>query len=131
MTLKLIKISAAVVIATAMLSSCAPRIVGTWNVQRYETVTPGQQSVSLSNIGTMKFKKNGEGEKKLEYSVLGVNRTDEMPFKWVQSDDSYIAIESPNSDFSKTWIILENKKKYQKWKSTDGSTNVQILELKK
>jgi len=114
-----------------LMTSCSHRMVGTWNVQRYETVTPGQQGVSFKNIGTIEFKGNGTGEKNLNYSVLGITRNDHVPFKWKWHEDKYVSIESEGSDFSKTWIIIENKKKFQKWKSTDGTNNIQVVELKK
>ena len=123
MTVKTLKLSA-FVIAMTLLTSCSHRMVGTWTVQRYETITPGQQGVALSNIGTMQFHGNGSGEKNLNYSVLGIQRDDKLPFKWTWNDGKYISIESNGSDFSKTWIIMTNKKKYQKWKSTDGTNNV-------
>lgn len=122
---------ATLVITAVFLTACSSRIVGTWTVQRYETTTPGQQGVALSNIGTMQFKNNGSGEKNLNYSVLGITRNDQIPFNWTWNDGKYISIESSGSEFSKTWIIMENKKKFQKWKSTDGSNNIQILELRK
>ncbi|WP_333696618.1 hypothetical protein [Flavobacterium sp.] len=111
-------------------TSCAERIVGTWNVDRYETQKTGQQNLSLKNIGTITFNKNNTGEKKLNYSVLGVESFDYVPFRW-NSDKSYITISSENSPISKTWILIENKRKSQKWKSTDGSNEIQILELSK
>jgi len=114
-----------------LMTSCSHRMVGTWTVQRYETTTPGKQAVSLYNIGTMQFKENGKGEKNLNYTVLGITRDDKLPFQWSWSDGKYISIESQNSDISKTWILMENKKRFQKWKSTDGTNNVQIIELKK
>ena len=52
--IKTLKLSA-FVIAMTLLTSCSHRMVGTWTVQRYETTTPGQQGVALSNIGTMQF----------------------------------------------------------------------------
>lgn len=122
---------ATLVITAVFLTACSSRMVGTWTVQRYETTTPGQQGVALSNIGTMQFKNNGSGEKNLNYSVLGITRNDQIPFNWTWNDGKYISIESSGSEFSKTWIIMENKKKFQKWKSTDGSNNIQILELRK
>ena len=121
-------VMAAVIIFT---SSCSQRIVGTWTVQRYETLTPGQPGVALSNIGTVEFKPNGTGEKNLSYTVLGITRNDQSPFKWNWSADKYVSINSDGSDFSKTWIIVQNKKKFQKWKSTDGTNAVQVIELKK
>lgn len=126
-TLKL----SALLLSTTIFTSCSHRLVGTWNVQRYETTTPGQQGVSLSNIGTIRFKGNGSGEKNLNYIVLGINKKDKQPFKWNWTEGEYVSIDSQGSDFSKTWIIMTNKKKYQKWKSTDGTNNIQILELRK
>ena len=63
MTMTILKNSVAV-FAMALLASCSPRMVGTWTVQRFETTKPGQQGVSLNNIGTINFNKNGTGEKK-------------------------------------------------------------------
>lgn len=120
-------------LATTILlfSSCSQRITGTWTIQRYETVTPGQTASSSSNIGTMRFKRNGTGEKNINYQMYGMQRRDTEPFKWTITDGQYISIDSRQSDFSKTWIIIENKRKFQKWKSTDGRNNIQTLELKK
>jgi len=112
-------------------SSCSHKMVGVWDVQRYETTAPGQQGTVLYNLGTMEFKRNGRGEKNLSYSVLGMDKKDQVPFQWTADEDKYISIESEGSEFSKIWIIMENKRKSQKWKTTDGNSAVQILELKK
>lgn len=130
MSLKGIKISA-LILAVTLITSCSHRLVGTWNVERYETTSPGQQGVALSNIGTLDFKRNGTGTKNLNYTVLGIHKDDKHPFKWSWDDNSYVSIDSKGSDFSKTWIIMTNKRKYQKWKSTDGTNNIQIIELRK
>ena len=113
-----------------VLTSCAPKLVGKWNIDKYETTRPGEQAVSLNNIGTMTFKKNGDGEKNINYTIFGRTRTDNTPFGW-HATGPYVGIESSNSDFSKTWIITTNKRKTQKWKSTDGANGVQVLELSK
>ena len=98
---------------------------------RLETVTTGQQGVTLNNIGTVQFKKNGTGEKNINFSALGATHSDQTPFKWTWHDDKYVAIESENSEFAKTWIIVTNKKKFQKWNTTDGANKIQVIELKK
>ena len=113
-----------------LLSSCAPNIVGTWNVVRYETLDNGSQGTVLNNIGTITFHKKGAGEKFISYSLLGVQRNDSTPFTW-KADDRFVTIQSDSSEFSKIWIVTENSKKIQLWKATDGATQVQILELKK
>lgn len=117
-------------IAVLSLTSCSEKIVGTWNVQKYETVKPGSQNISLNNIGTITFNKNNTGEKSLYYNVLGVETKDDVPFVWT-INEPYITIESENSSLSKTWIMIENNRKSQKWKSTDGSNEIQTLELTK
>ena len=117
-------------VAILFLTSCSEKIVGTWNVQKFETIKPGEQNISLSNIGTITFNKNNTGEKSLYYNVLGVETKDDVPFKW-NLNEPYITIESENSTIAKTWILIENNRKSQKWKSTDGSNEIQTLELTK
>lgn len=113
-----------------IFSSCSNRLVGTWTVEKYETTTPGEEGISLSNIGTITFKRNGTGTKNISYAIFDVNRRDMLPFSWVV-DRTFIYLESRDSDFSKTWIQIKNGNKFQKWKSTDGGNKVQILELRK
>ena len=110
--------------------SCAPRLVGTWSVQKYETVRPGNKGISLQNVGTISFDKDGTGQKMMNYSVLGIEKDESTPFKW-SATETYITIEGTDDEISKTWIYLENKNKSQKWKSTDGKNQVQTLELEK
>jgi len=69
-------------------------------------------------------------KQKLNYTVLGVEKNDSTPFEW-EATENYITINSEDSEISKTWIYLENKRKSQKWKSTDGKNQVQTLELVK
>lgn len=110
--------------------SCSPKLAGTWKVSKYEVTQSGQKTVSVNDIGTMTFRKNGEGQKQIQYTVSGKERTDNSDFGW-HTTGPYLGIESPNSDFSKTWTIITNKRNEQKWKSTDGKIGVQVLELKK
>lgn len=124
-------IAPATLLAIILLTSCSPRIVGTWNVLRFETSQAGQNGIALRNIGTIQFNKNGTGEKQINYSALGVNYDDKNPFKWTWNEGKYVSIVGKDSEFSKTWIIMTNKKKYQKWKSTDGTNKIQVIELNK
>jgi len=117
-------------VAVLFLTSCSEKIVGTWNVQKFETTKLGEQNISLNNIGTITFNKNNTGEKSLYYNILGVETKDDVPFVWTLNEP-YITIESENSSIAKTWIMIENKNKTQKWKSTDGSNEIQTLELTK
>ncbi len=123
-------IFATIFLAGILLTSCSNRLVGTWTIQKYESVKSGQTSVSLTNIGTMKFLRNGEGEKNINYTIFGEVKEDNSLFKWKLSD-KFINIDSQGSEFSKTWIIIKNNKKFQQWQTTDGSDQVVTLELKK
>ena len=111
-------------------TACSNHLVGTWNIQKYSTTKTGQASVLLNNIGTITFYKDGNGEKNLNYILSGEVKKDSLPFKWAITD-KYIRIDSKGSDFAKTWVLTDNKKKFQKWETTDGSDLLEILELKK
>lgn len=113
-----------------LFTSCSPRLIGTWNVDKYQRSTPGEEGMTVSNVGSITFEKNGKGTKNLNYSLLGVTEKDAIPFKW-SATKKYITIEGDNSELSKTWIFIKNKNDYQKWQSTDGANNVQTLELVK
>jgi len=68
----------------------------------------------------------------LTYEVFQIQREDNLPFRWVASD-MFVTLDGDKeqSDFIKTWIIVENRRRYQKWRSTDGQNQVQTLELSK
>lgn len=126
---RILTVSLFLFIAT-LFSSCSHRMVGTWTVQNYETVEPGKKGVSANNVGTMTFKRNGKGTKELTFSALGIWKVDKTPFTW-SVNENFLTISGEGSDFAKTWIISENKRKYQKLRSTDGANQVQIIELAK
>lgn len=113
-----------------LCTSCAPKLTGAWKIDRYETTKPGGQTIAVNDIGSLTLKKDGSGEKNIQYNVSGVNKTDNTPFGW-HATGPYLGIESPGSDFSRTWIIVTNKRKQQKWRSSDHVTGTQILELSK
>lgn len=116
--------------ASFAISSCAHRLVGTWTVKKYESASSGNNGVSVQNAGSISFDKDGTGQKEMNYTVLGMERDDSTPFEW-SATESEVTIESEDSDLSKTWIIMKNERKNQKWKSTDGKNKVQTLVLEK
>jgi len=117
-------------VVSISLFSCAPKLFGTWNIDRYETTKPGEKAIVQNNIGTITFKKRGEGEKNINYNAWGRTKTDDSRFGW-HSTGPYMGIESPGSDFSRTWLIITNKRKQQKWKTNSGLEGVQVIELSK
>lgn len=120
------------ILSLIFLSSCSHRLVGTWNVESYETSRQGSQGIKLNNIGEITFKSNGSGEKNLRYEVFQVKREDQLPFRWVASE-MFVTLDGDKdqSEFIKTWIIVEDKRKFQRWRSTDGQNQIQTLELRK
>jgi hypothetical protein len=118
-------------IATFVFSSCAHKMVGTWMVDKYQISLPGRQPIVQENIGQLKFKKKGQGEKELLYKdFLGNNKMDKTDFGWFATG-FYIGVESPNSEFSQTWASYFNKKKQQKWKATDERGVIRVIEMHK
>lgn len=130
MKLKTLKIGF-IVLAAMLMFSCSPKIVGEWNISKYEIAKPGEQGIALNNIGTIIFHKNGSGEKNINYTALGVTHTDKNPFKWTSQDEKFITIKGKDTELDKTWIIITSKGKHQVWHTTDGSNTVQTLELTK
>lgn len=127
------KVSLFITVSTIIfsaLTSCSSRLVGTWNVAKYETITPGKQNILLNNIGTITFNGNNSDEKNLNFQIMGIERKDQLKFDWTATE-KYVTIKNGGEEFSKIWIILENKKNFQKWRSTDGTNQIQVIELNK
>ncbi|MCE1156364.1 MAG: lipocalin family protein [Bacteroidales bacterium] len=113
-----------------LLSGCSPRIIGVWQVENYEIISNSAESVKATNIGTIRFTADGNGQKELNFSVLGMNQVDKAAFTWVLNEN-FITVSGDSSSFVKTWIVLENKKNFQKLTSTDGARQVQVMELRR
>lgn len=118
-----------------LVTSCSPKVVGTWNVDRYEVDNQKGQNFSTTNAGKITINKNGTGEKTVEYNMFENEFSDLQDFRWKMPSEDIITITSKDSkkrsDLDKTWIIVTNKNDKQVWKSTDGKNSVQILELSK
>lgn len=113
-----------------LLSGCSPRIIGVWQVENYEIISNSAESVKATNIGTIRFTADGNGQKELNFSVLGMSQVDKAAFTWVLNEN-FITVSGDSSSFVKTWIVLENKKNFQKLTSTDGARQVQVMELRR
>ena len=123
---------AAVALVALGLTSCSKKLTGTWTIVNYQSTSGNGQNINVSNIGEITFKKKNKGEKKINYSLFENKVEDNSAFTWTKAEDGEnITITGDGSQLNKTWIILKDEKKYQKWKSTDGANTVQVLELKK
>ncbi|MDR1584591.1 MAG: hypothetical protein LBS07_00245 [Prevotellaceae bacterium] len=106
------------------------RLTGSWDIVAFQTLRVGEPGYTLSDIGNITFYKDNSGESNINYSLMGVEKNEQTPFKWTVSQ-KFIAIEGQESDFTRTWIIMENKSSRQKWQATDGKHTIYTLELKK
>lgn len=117
------------------LASCSAekkfhrRLVGTWNIERYEQQFANGERESASNLGTITFRKNGGGDKEINILTRSLSKRDNSDFSWKNTADA-VTIISNNSDLAKTWLVMKNKKTTQQWKSTNQTT-VQTMELRK
>ncbi len=105
------------------------RLVGTWNIDRYEQQFTNGEQEAASNLGTITFRKNGSGIKNVTILTRGVRKPDDSDFSWKNTVDA-VTIISRNSELAKTWIVMRNKRTSQQWKSTTQGT-VQTMELRK
>ncbi|HSP40898.1 MAG TPA: hypothetical protein VLN46_05650 [Gillisia sp.] len=119
------------------ITSCSPKIVGTWNIDRYEVDNQQGQNFTTRNAGILTIKKNGTGEKNVQYNMFQNEFSDMEAFRWNMQGDGIITITSSStssgqrSEFDKTWIMVTNTNKKQLWRSTDGRNSVQTLEMSK
>ncbi len=127
-----------IIFITALMlcfTSCSPKLVGTWNIDRYEVDNQQGQNFTTRNAGELTIKKNGTGEKNVQYNMFQNEFSDMQSFRWNMQGEDIITITSTNSkeksEFDKTWIMITNSKKKQVWKSTDGRNTVQTLEMSK
>ncbi len=106
-------------------------IIGTWKIESYSEESGDGSNANAKNIGTINLEKNGTGSNDLSYRILGNERTEETDFTYNVTDENITIKTDGESDLAKSWIIIESKRNFQKWKSTDGKGNVQTLILKK
>lgn len=127
-----ITLSIACVFLMTFLGSCSleDKIAGTWAISSYNELNPDGTQAGATNIGTMKFDDENGGYRKLEYNLMGMTSSEEGKFKYKLHDESVITIRAENKPTT-SWIIVENKNKQQKWRSTDGQGKVTTLVLKK
>lgn len=120
------------VVLVAAISACSlqNKLKGTWQITNYSEANEDGSTASSVNIGTIEFKKNGTGVNNLEYKVMGTKKSENSNFRYTVGEETVTIKSDEENTLAKSWIIVENKSKTQKWKSTDGG-NVQVIELKK
>lgn len=119
----------------ASLSACSAqrklqrRLTGTWNVTRYEILYPSGQREETFNVGTVVFNRNGSGDNDMPILTRNIRTPDARRFSWKNTDQS-VTIISENTFLAKAWIIVENRRNRQVWRSTTNEL-IQTMELQK
>lgn len=123
-----------ILIISTVFTSCSPKIVGNWNVDRYEIDNYLGKNLTARNAGEITLNKNGTGEKNLSIQMFNEDPNQPDRFRW-ELKNQILRIYDDNSkqptDFAKSWIIVTNRNTKQVWKSTDGSNSIQVIELSK
>ncbi|HET8859042.1 lipocalin family protein [Marivirga sp.] len=109
--------------------SLEKNIIGTWQIASYSEESSNGSNANAKNIGEIVLEKNGSGYNDLSYRILGNERVDKTEFTYNVNDENITIKTDDQSELAKSWIIIESKRKYQRWKSTDGKGNVQTLIL--
>jgi hypothetical protein len=109
--------------------SVEKQIMGTWQIESYSEESGNGSNANAKNIGTINLDKDGTGSNDLSYRILGSERNEKTDFTYEVSNENITIKTADESELAKSWIIIESKRKSQKWKSTDGKGNVQTLIL--
>ncbi len=105
------------------------RITGAWNITRYEILYPSGQREETSNVGTVVFNRNGSGDNDMPILTRNLRTVNTRRFSWKATEES-VTIISENTYLAKAWIVVENRRNRQVWRSTTNEL-VQTMELQR
>lgn len=106
------------------------KLEGQWIIASYEEVNDGKTTMTMSNVGTMVFKKDYTGLREMSFSIMNKDQSVSEEFTWKNTTES-ISINSKDEEFPKTWLLKVNKKNYQEWVSTDSKGRVLKIKLER
>jgi len=121
----------------SMLSACASaskqfsrRLEGNWEIVQYKTEIQQLQRTAFPPYRNITFMKRGRGRVSANNEYTTEKGGQGFDFEWTCTDNT-VTMRGFDTDFARSWIVVENKKTRQVWKSTDGANGVQTLELRK
>lgn len=144
MTFDMKKIKPILFLAAALsLSACAgatkdfsKRLRGTWKIVQYGVERPETRSLTAqpADYGTITFNKKWTGTSEnasiFDNMTSRLSRQGPYNFRW-SNTENIVVLRADGSSYSKSWIVVTNKKDHQVWKSTDGANEVNTLELRR
>ncbi|MCB9356883.1 MAG: lipocalin family protein [Lewinellaceae bacterium] len=108
----------------------ANRLRGAWQITKYDVNDTRVSAREFTNLGMITFNKNHTGTVDMKNIFTGSSSSGPRPFEWSNTENS-VTIRGDNSEITKAWIVVTNKKKVQLWKSTDGYNRIQEIELRR
>ncbi len=121
----------------SMLGACASaskqfskRLEGNWEIVQYKTEIQQLQRTAFPPYRSITFMKKGRGRVSANNEYSDEKGGQGFDFEWTCTENT-VTMRGFDTDFARSWIVVENKKSSQVWKSTDGANGVQTLELRK
>ncbi|MCS6930497.1 MAG: hypothetical protein NZM43_13495 [Saprospiraceae bacterium] len=105
------------------------RLMGSWHIARYEILYPSGQREETFNVGTITFHRNGSGDNDMPILTRNLRAPNTRRFSWKNTEES-VTIISENTYLAKAWIVVENRRDRQVWRSTTNEL-IQTLELQR
>ena len=121
----------------SILGACASatkqfskRLEGNWEIIQYKTEIQQLQRTAFPPYRSITFMKKGRGRVSANNEYSAEKGGQGFDFDWSCTENT-VTMRGFDTDFARSWIVVENKKSSQVWKSTDGANGVQTLELRK
>ncbi|MGY5848425.1 lipocalin family protein [Salegentibacter sp. HM20] len=94
-----------ILLLSLAVTSCTPKIVGSWNIDRYEIDNYKGENLSARNAGDIQINKNGTGQKNLSIKFFDRQSGQSESFRWDYKDQIlriYDVDSRQSSDFAKS-----------------------------
>ena len=125
-------------LAIFLLSACASatkqfssRLIGSWEIVQYKTeIQDMRRTTAFPPYRSISFMKKGRGHVAANTQYPDEKGGQGFDFEWANTENT-VTMRGFDTEFARSWIVVENKKNKQVWKSTDGANGVQTLELRK
>lgn len=119
------------------LSGCASaakqfsrRLEGSWEIVQYKSEIQQLNRTAVMPYRNITFLKKGRGRVSANNEFTDEKGGQGFDFDWTCTDNT-VTMRGFDSEFARSWIVVENKKSSQIWKSTDGANGVQTLEIRR
>jgi hypothetical protein len=108
------------------------RLTATWQVVQYKNERQELRRDMAAPIlyRSITFERRGRGRVSTSSEFSAEKGNNGFDFEWSCTENT-VTMRGFDADFARSWIVVENDRRHQIWKSTDGANNVQTLELRR